>query len=296
MRSNCTPHIFTVDVENWYDGIPCLSLQGLSTGSRFTGNLERMIALLSERDVRATFFWLGEVASEHPELVRKVMDSGHEIGCHGWDHTPVELLGPDRFRWDTGRALETIASITGEPVLSYRAPFFSVGKKTMWALDVLCELGIKYDSSILPARSWRCGYPKFPRGITRITTGSGVVTEVPVSTVTASGTRVPVGGGAWFRILPMWFTLRGFSSLAAEGTTGVFYIHPWELDTGQPLRMFEPRAWLCHYLNIRSTRKRLDILLERFRFTSIGAYFNQGEQDDRSAGKAQDHSIQVRNG
>jgi polysaccharide deacetylase family protein (PEP-CTERM system associated) len=206
----------------------------------------------------------------------------------------VELLGPVRFRSDTRKAIETLSSITGEPVVCYRAPFFSIGKNTMWALAVLCELGIRYDSSILPARSWRCGYPGFPRGITEITTGSGVITEVPVSTVTVFSTCIPVGGGAWFRILPLWFTLRGFSTLTAEGKTAVFYIHPWELDIGQPLRMFEPRAWLCHYWNIRSTRKKMDMLLDRYSFTSIGTYFSEGEQDVGSACKTEDRTVQVR--
>jgi len=282
-KNNERSHIFTVDVENWYDGIQSLSFHDGPADSRLKANLDRMLDLLAERDVKATFFWLGKVASEHPDLVRKAQSMGHEIGCHGWDHTPVGLMGNKQLRSETGKAIETLSGITGESVVCYRAPFFSIDRKNMWALDVLCELGILYDSSILPARSWRCGYKEFPPCITEVATKSGIVTEVPVSTMNVFGIRIPVGGGAWFRMLPLWLTLWGFASLASQGDTGVFYIHPWELDTGQPLRFFETRAWLCHYWNLQSAQKRMNMILDSHSFTSIGAYFSKGEQDDGAA-------------
>ena len=263
-------HIFTVDVENWYDGFPDSGKRKARFKSRLEVNVRNLLSILQEKKVNATFFWLGSVAGKHNTLVREILNQGHDIGCHGWSHTHLELLGRQNFIEETKRAVDTLSEITGEAVIHYRAPFFSISEKTPWALPILARNGVKFDSSIVPVKYWRYGFPGFEPGISVQQTDCGEITEVPVSTGKFLGNRILFGGGAWFRMIPQRFIDRGFQNLEDRRSPGVFYIHPWELDPAHPKILADIRKTLPHYWNLNTCERRLKQLLDKFEFTSIG--------------------------
>ena len=281
-------NILTVDVERWYDGIPSLCRSGILP-SNLEKNIHLILELLARYDVKATFFWLGCLAEDNPGLVSQVAAAGHETGCHGWGHEPVEDLGPVSFRNQTEKALEALSSIVGSRITTYRAPFFSITRRSFWAMDILTELGIVYDSSILPAGSWRYGFTDFPRGISVVETPFGDITEVPVSTCPAGPVRFATGGG-WFRFLPCRLTDRCFKRLQENGQPGVFYFHPWEMDTDPPVRSFEPRAWICHYFHRKSAAGLLESFISTHSFTSLQGYM----EAERKSDGTEDGSVQIR--
>ncbi len=266
-------HIFTVDVENWYDGLPKSNDLGARFNSRLEFNVRYLLSILQEKNISATFFWLGSLAEKNKGLIREVQNMGHDIGCHGWTHTHIQVLGNRGFLDETQRALGTIADIIGKPVIHYRAPYFSISEQTPWALPALVRNGIKFDSSIVPVKYWRYGFPGFDPTVSVHQTDHGEITEIPVSTGNFLGIRIPFGGGAWFRMIPFSFVKRGYQHLEELGITGVFYIHPWELDPGHPNVFLNPKYGITHYCKLGRCEKKLRILLDQFRFTSIDQFF-----------------------
>ena len=257
---------FTVDLEDWYQGLEI----DISTWDRFEDRLrvgtERLLALFDEAGVRATFFVLGRAAEQDPELIRQIHTRGHEIGTHGYSHQFVYRLGEEGFRRDLGRSLEILDRVLGAPILGHRAPFFSITRQAMWAFDVLREFGIAYDSSIFPVRNYRYGIPEAPRWIHPL--GPDLL-EFPISTRRLLGRNLPLGGGAYFRLFPYTFIRRGFRQINASGRPAVFYIHPWELDPDHPRLDLPRRISLTHYWNLTGTQQRLRRLLREFRFTTM---------------------------
>lgn len=268
-------NILSIDVENWHDGLTGSGMSYSGYHSRLEENLHRILHILQQKNVTATFFWLGSIAEKHKTLLREVRTLGHDIGCHGWSHTHLGNLGSLKFTEETGRAVNTIADITGEKVIHYRAPFFSVNADTPWALPTLARYGVKYDSSIAPVRYWRYGYPGFEPGISVQHTEYGAVTEVPVSSGVFFKQRILFGGGAWFRMIPFRFILNGLSILEKQNLPGVFYLHPWELDPCHPRIFQAPKQFVPHYWNLRGCQKRLGILLEEFKFASMSHFFRE---------------------
>ncbi|MEA3265359.1 MAG: polysaccharide deacetylase family protein [Candidatus Fermentibacteria bacterium] len=267
-------HIFTVDVENWYDGFFDSGKFEARFQNRLEANVRHLLSLLQEKNANATFFWLGSVAVKHRILIREIQNLGHDIGCHGWSHTHIDFLGRETFLAETNRAIGTLSEIIGEPIRYYRAPFFSISSRTPWALPILAQNGIKFDSSIVPVKYWRYGFTGFEPGTSVLQTDHGEVTELPVSTGKFLGWRIPFGGGAWFRLIPYRFIEQGFCNLEDIGAPGVFYIHPWELDPGHPKIYQDIRTVVPHYWNLGTCEKRLTRLLENHEFTSIGRALN----------------------
>jgi polysaccharide deacetylase family protein (PEP-CTERM system associated) len=251
-------HAFTVDVEDWANGIPVSESVRAGLPSRLDRGLGRLLDLLGDHGVRGTFFLLGPVVLAQPELARRIVASGHEIGCHGWSHDLLYAMGPERFRAETQRALEAIRQVTGQDVRAYRAAYFSITRRSLWALDILAELGFRYDSSVIPVRNWRYGIPGFDPHPHVVETGSGPIYEFPISVRPFLGQMVPVGGGAYFRIYPYALTRANF------------YLHPWELDPDHPRIAFDWRARATHYVNLRRTAPRLARLLAEFKFAPLG--------------------------
>ncbi len=266
-------HAFSVDVEDWYQVSDFEEIVEFSAWrwyeSRIIGNTERVLALLAEAQVKATFFILAWNAERHPALPRMIAAAGHEVATHGYAHRLAYEVGEQAFRADVERSKKLLEDLTGTPVLGYRAPSFSITARSLWALDVLLDLGFRYDSSIFPVRDALYGIPdahRFPFPITR---GGQELTEFPVSTVRLRGRTFPLGG-AYLRLLPYRYTQWGLRRLERENQAALLYVHPWELDPDQPrLRVRGKRGFSTHYFRLRSTERKLRRILEDFHFAPI---------------------------
>ncbi len=252
--------------------------------SRVERNTHRIMELLAVRGMRATFFVLGWVAERYPALVRDIADGGHEVASHGYAHQLVTSQTPAEFREDVRRAKGILEGILGRPVYGYRAPSFTITRETLWALPVLVEEGYCYDSSVFPVLHDRYGLPSANPHVHQLLTDSGLLWEVPPSTVNVLGLRVPIAGGGYFRLYP-YSLLRSFlRKLEGEGVPLVMYLHPWELDPEQP-RMEGPLlSRFRHYLNLHRAEARLRSLLEDFAFAPIREVF--GPIDEACRGRS----------
>src|SRR5262245_32758310 len=235
--------------------------------SRVCRNTERLLALFDECNVRATFFVLGWVADRYPSLVRRIAACGHEIASHSYWHRLVYTMTAGEFREDVRRAKAALESASGAPVLGYRAPTYSITRRSMWALDVLAAEGFVYDASIYPIRHDRYGIPDAPRHPHRIGGAPGGIWELPGSTVRYAGQNLPIGGGGYFRLLPYAWTRHGIAHVnARERRPVVFYLHPWEIDPEQPRMPASRLSRFRHYRNLEKTEPRLRRLLSDFAF------------------------------
>jgi polysaccharide deacetylase family protein (PEP-CTERM system associated) len=269
----------TVDVEDYFqvsgfeDVVPRAAWHRYE--SRVERNTDRVLALCEEAGVRATFFVLGWTAERHPALVRRIHAAGHELGCHSHLHRLVYRLTPAEFREDTHRSKAVVEDLTGAAVLGYRAPSFSITRRSLWALDILAELGFRYDSSVYPILRDRYGIPGAPRhpfalrvGATLAASARAVILEAPPSTVRWLGMNLPVGGGGYLRLAPEWLFHRALTRLIArEGRPAILYVHPWELDPDQPrIPGSSPLSRFRQYVNLSRTEARLRRLLTAWPF------------------------------
>ncbi len=243
--------------------------------SRLDVGMDRILSLLDRRNARATFFWLGWVAERHPALVRRCVDAGHEIASHGYEHLFLQDLGRARFVEDLARTERALVAAGAPHPIGFRASTFSLSRSTWWAFDVLVERGYRYDSSVHPVSHPTYGVPDFEPGISRVEAAGGSIVEFPVATWRALGRNWPVGGGGYFRLLPLWATRGALASLAREGRPAALYLHPWELDPAQPRVDAPLGARFRHYLNLDRTLPRLEALLGRFRFGSMAEALEQ---------------------
>jgi polysaccharide deacetylase family protein (PEP-CTERM system associated) len=238
--------------------------------SRVEANTHRLLSLLADHQVRATCFVLGWVAERCPALVRAIAAAGHEVASHGYWHRLVYSQTPEEFRADLQRARAVIEAASGTRLRGYRAPSFSITAQSLWALDVLAEEGYDYDASIFPIRHDRYGMPAAPRHIFRVRCATGDLVEVPGSTVQVAGIKMPVAGGGYFRLLPYAWTRWGIDRLnRVEHQPAVFYLHPWEIDPGQPRLPADALGRFRHYRNLHRTEGRLRRLLRDFRFAPL---------------------------
>lgn len=238
--------------------------------SRVENNTRTVLDLFDECGVKGTFFTLGWVAERFPGVVREIAARGHEIGCHSYWHRLIYRLSPEEFREDTLRARRAIEDAAGAPVEGYRAPNFSVMKKSWWALEILAECGFRYDSSVFPIRHDVYGYPEAPRRPFRVDTAAGPLAEFPMTTFRWLGSaNLPIGGGGYLRIFPEFVTRTGVRKASEEGIPLIAYIHPWELDPEQPRIPGRLTSRLRHYTNLQKTARRLRNLISRGKFTSF---------------------------
>lgn len=248
-----------VSREQW-DSYPC----------RVVDNTKRLLDMLDETGVKTTCFILGWVADRYPALVREIADRGHELGCHSYWHRLVYSLTPEVFREDTRRAKNCIEQAGGVQVLGYRAPSFSITAKSLWAFDIMAEVGLRYDSSIFPIKHDVYGMTGAPRKPFRVNTSAGPFIEYPMSTFRFAGSpNLPVTGGGYLRILPFWYGRFGIQQALKEGLPIITYFHPWELDPEQPRIQAPRRATLRHYTNLDKMEHRLRRLIALVPFTSF---------------------------
>lgn len=239
--------------------------------SRVVGATERILALLAESRTRATFFVLGWVAQRHPGLVRSIRAQGHEVACHGYGHQMITRLSRAQFAADVERAKAILEDALGEPVIGYRAPTFSVVRETLWSLEILAEAGFRYDSSIFPIVHDRYGIPDAPRFPHRRPAGDGgAIAEFPLSTVARLRWRFPVAGGGYFRLLPYAVTTWALRHLNRhENQPAIVYLHPWEIDPGQPRLPVDRVTQLRHSVNTHTTESKLRRLVRDFAFAPV---------------------------
>lgn len=269
--------IFTVDVEEYFQVSAFDKLVDRAQWGSYASRVERSVDLLLDLMARhraiGTFFTLGWIAERYPRVVRRIAAGGHEIASHSWWHRRVTQLAAPEFREELRTSKAILESITGQPVLGFRAPSFSIVPGGEWAFDALLEEGYRYDSSLFPIRRPDYGYPGAPPEPHLIERRAGVLLELPLATTVWAGIRLPAAGGAYLRQLPYGLTRRAFREYQARGTSGVFYVHPWELDPGQP-RLGVP--WLTrlrHYRGLRGMQARIERLLDEFPFTSVARRF-----------------------
>ena len=264
----------TVDVEDYYhvsafDRVVHRD-QWQALESRVCRNTDRLLEIFAEFGVRATFFVLGWVAERFPGLMKRIADEDHEVASHGFDHRLVYESTPEQFRQDVRRAKTILEAITGRPVLGYRAPSYSITRASLWALDVLLEEGYTYDASVYPIHHDRYGIPDASRHAHWIARPGGRIWEVPGSTVRYAGANFPIGGGGYFRFLPYRLLRWGIRRLnGKERRPAVFYVHPWEIDPGQPRLNAPLLTRMRHYHNLANTEDRLRRLLGEFAFGSL---------------------------
>jgi polysaccharide deacetylase family protein (PEP-CTERM system associated) len=264
----------TIDVEDYFQVsafdavVPRNTWENLE--SRVCANTERLLRIFEDRGVTATFFVLGWVAERFPALTTRIASLGHEIASHGYAHRLIYDQTRSAFRDDVRRAKGILESATGCRVDGFRAPSYSITARSLWALDVLIEEGYRYDASIFPIRHDRYGIPAAPRHPHMLSRGSGSLVEAPASTVRIGAVNLPVAGGGYFRILPYSWTRWGISRInERERQPAIFYLHPWEVDPGQPRLS---AGWLSrfrHYRNLDRTEDRLQRLLRDFRFAPL---------------------------
>ncbi|MGH9276519.1 MAG: DUF3473 domain-containing protein [Acidimicrobiales bacterium] len=262
-----------MDLEEWFHGIE-LPPEDWPSESRLRVGLDRLVALLDRHHVKATFFVLGAVAERHPAVVAELAGSGHEIACHGHRHDLVYRLSPEEFRQDIRRARDAVADATGSAPTGYRAPYFSIRKDSLWALEVLAEEGFVYDSSVFPVHNYRYGIPDAPREPHDIETPVGKVREFPLTPARVLGQNIPFSGGAYLRILPWWVQRIAWSAADRGDRSMISYVHPWELDPGHPRIDLPRRIALTHYARLGLTEKRLGRLLATHRFGRLDEVFS----------------------
>jgi polysaccharide deacetylase family protein (PEP-CTERM system associated) len=266
---------FTIDVEDYFHVAALSSAIPRETWSsrdlRVEANTERLLEMLAERGIHGTFFVLGWVAERAPALVRRIAAAGHEIACHGYSHKLIYTQSPAEFREETLRAQKCLEDTWGRPVLGYRAASFSITRQSLWALDVLIDCGFRYDSSIFPIHHDLYGIPGSTAEPHLLTAPSGrTIAEFPMSAARFFGLQVPVSGGGYFRILPYWVTRAGLRQINEQGQRPfTFYLHPWEVDPGQPRVKVRAFSRFRHYTNLSRCEARLRRVLGDFAFGTM---------------------------
>jgi len=266
--------ILSVDVEDYFQVEAFADRVDRNRWQEYPSRVERntriILDLLDENGVKGTFFTLGWIAEHFPGVVREIGARGHEIACHSYWHRVVYRLSPEEFREDTVRAKQAIEDAAGVAVVGYRAPNFSVTRKSLWALEILAECGFRYDSSIFPIRHDVYGFPEAPRAPFRVDTPAGPLAEFPMTTFRCWGSpNLPIGGGGYLRIFPEFVTRFGVRKAFEDGLPLVTYLHPWEVDPEQPRLAGRLTSRLRHYTNLQKTAQRLRNLMGRVRFSSF---------------------------
>jgi polysaccharide deacetylase family protein (PEP-CTERM system associated) len=263
----------SVDIEDWFQvgafehSIRREDWDGLL--HRVERNGDAVIDLFGRMEAKATFFTLGWVAERYPALIRRIVDAGHELASHGWDHVRVFTMTPEQFRGDLRRTREVLEDIGGQRVTGYRAPSFSIDRRTPWAHEILAEEGYSYSSSVAPVVHDHYGWPEAPRFAFRPVAGSPLI-ELPVTTARLGGRIVAAGGGGFFRLFPYAFSRWAIRQVNRGGHPAVFYFHPWEIDPGQPRVTHAPlKSRLRHYARLGAMEDKLERVIGEFSWDRV---------------------------
>lgn len=263
----------SVDIEDWFQVGAfehCIARGDWdSLEARFESNTQRVLALFDRAGVKGTFFTLGWVAERAPALIRQIVDAGHELASHGYDHKRVFLMNPDEFAADLAKARRLLEDAGGVAVCGYRAPSFSIDARTPWAHQLLADAGYRYSSSVAPVVHDHYGWPDSPRFAWRPVEHAPLI-ELPVTTAKLAGRTLAAGGGGFFRMLPYAFSHWAVSQVNGLGQPAVLYFHPWEIDPDQPRVADAPlRSKLRHYSRLAAMEGKLERLLGDFQWDRI---------------------------
>lgn len=282
-------HCFTVDVEEYFQVVALAPYAPMSSWetfeSRVEASVDQLLALMAAHEARGTFFTVGWLAERHPAMLKRIVEAGHELASHTYDHVRITHQTMSAFRESIRRTKAVIEDLVGAAVIGFRAPSFSIVRGTEWALDVLIEEGHRYDSSLFPVSRRGYGYVGGGRDPYVIERPGGRLTEFPPATLRLLGTNLPAAGGAYFRVLPEALVFAAFREAERRGSPATFYIHPWEWDPGQP-RFDVPRLTrLRHYTGQGQVLGRIERLLRTFRFTSIADVLGEWPETARASGR-----------
>jgi polysaccharide deacetylase family protein (PEP-CTERM system associated) len=275
-------HFFTVDVEEYFQVKALESVvsrdEWLTHPSRVEQSVGELLDTLARHDTRGTFFLLGWLAKHRPQVVHAIADAGHEIASHGFFHERVTSLSREAFGEDVRASKRALEDLIGKPVLGYRAPSFSIIPGYEWAFDVLIEEGYRYDSSLFPIVRLGYGYRTAPRTPHVIERESGQLCEFPLATTRILNCSIPAAGGGYLRQLPLGLIRRAFRQAVERREPATFYIHPWEIDPGQPRLPVSQLNRIRHYRGLSETLPRIERLLREFRFGTIESYLPRLER------------------
>lgn len=269
-------HLLSFDVEEYFQ-VEAASSSGINKDMwgqfrhRLGAAVDKVLWLLDEHNVKATFFVLGWVAQHQKDLIKAIAGQGHELASHGMSHDMLNRLTPEQFASELSDSKAILEDIAGKPVLGYRAPTFSITHQTAWAIDILAAKGYRYDSSIFPVRHDRYGVPEAPVGLHKAQGPCGSeILEIPPLTCSIFGQNIPAAGGGYLRLFPVRFIGHALKRAQREGRPGMIYLHPWEFDPGQPVmrEMGKVTRWR-HRVNLHRTADKLSWLMKRFEFTPV---------------------------
>jgi len=276
-----------IDVEDWFCDLETNEWD--KKESRVVKSTERILELLKKTNNKATFFILGYVAEKFPALVKKIEKEGHEIASHGYCHKRIDEQTPEEFEDDLKKSIKILEKITKDKIKGYRAPQFTITKKTLWALDVIKKLGLKYDSSIFPVKTPLYGIEDAPLYPYKTKTRNGELLEIPLSIykMPILKKNIPIAGGFYLRFFPSFFISHAVKKINNSGNSAVLYIHPWDLDFGKPklkpksLRKYysfdasdKSLKWF-HYYGLKKAERKFERLLNGFKFTSTEDWINK---------------------
>ncbi len=290
---------FSVDVEDYFQVLalsPAIPVESWPTREyRVEANTEVILKLCAEKNVRGTFFILGWVAEKSPQLVKRIAAAGHEIACHGYSHQLIYKQTQAVFREETLRSKHFLEDTIGKGVTGYRAASFSITRDSLWALDTLIDAGFEYDSSVFPIRHDSYGIPGASPEPGKIQAPSQrSLVEFPMSAAKFCGVQVPVSGGGYFRILPYWLTRAGLKQINEQaGRPFTFYLHPWEVDPGQPRVKVKAFSRFRHYTNLDVCESRLRRVFDDFRFSTMRDVLEQRGLLTSSPASAQPRATQT---
>lgn len=270
------PNLLTFDIEDWYhanfEGVEPAGMRG--TESRFRTNVEALLQICETAGCRATFFVLGCVGEEYPDIVKAIASAGHEVASHGYGHRLAYRQTEEEFREDVKKSAEILQTITGNKVEGYRAPSWSIVSGNLHYLETLESLGFTYDASIFPVRTFLYGIPDAPRTIHRPVVAGRTLDlyEVPMSVLSLCGKTFGFSGGFYFRLFPRWLIAAGIRSLNRQGRSALVYLHPRELDPDERRLDLPPLESFIQYHNVKRTRLKLETLVRLFRFIPVRDY------------------------
>jgi polysaccharide deacetylase family protein (PEP-CTERM system associated) len=267
----------TVDVEDYFQVSAFEKLISRNDWdnieSRVESNIDRILELFDEKNIKATFFTLGWIAERHPAMIERIVSNGHELASHGWEHIRVTKQDRKVFRDDVSRTRALLEDLSGQVVKGYRAASYSIGRTNLWALDELAEAGYVYSSSIVPVHHQYYGIPDAPRFAFRASEGR--ILEIPITTLTLANWNINCSGGGWFRLFPYDFISWAIRQInEREQQSSVFYFHPWEIDPDQPRPDgLNLKTRFRHYVNLDKMYARLERLSDDFQWGRMDEVF-----------------------